>query len=121
MRVRGVAQQRDALGAQAQDLGDDGVVVVLVAVVAAVVVGAPDLLAQVALVGEGQERIHRRARVGDRVLARPAALLGRRGGGGDEGRREPAELILGQVGDVALLVGEHVVGEVGVEARRAAG
>ncbi len=65
----GVAEQPGALGAQLQDLGDDRVVVVGVAVVAAAVVGAPDLLPQVAPVGVGQERLHAGAGVEDRPLA----------------------------------------------------
>ena len=110
-----VAQQADALGAQRQDLGDHGVVVVLVAVVAARVVGAPHLLTQGTLVREGEEGVHRRAGVGDGVLALAAALGRRRRGGLDERVRQASELVLGQVGDVALLVGQDVVRELRVE------
>jgi hypothetical protein len=49
--VRGVAEQLGALGAQREDLGDDRVVVVLAAVVAAADERAPHLLAQIAAVG----------------------------------------------------------------------
>ena len=50
VRVRRVAEQLGALGAELEDLGDDRVVVVLVAVVAAVDEHAPRLLAQIAAV-----------------------------------------------------------------------
>jgi hypothetical protein len=85
-----VAEQADPLVAQAQDLGDERVVVVVAAVVAAAVVGAPDLLAQLAVVGVGEERVDRRAGVGDRKLAGVTAGPGLGGGGGLERRRRPA-------------------------------
>src|SRR5215831_753376 len=51
----GVAQQFRALRAQAQDFGDNFLVVVRIAVVAAAVVGAPNFLAQISPVRIGQE------------------------------------------------------------------
>ncbi len=104
--------------AQREDLGDQRVVVVLVAVVAARVVGAPDLLAQSALVGEGQERVHRRARVGDGVL--PFLPAGRRRLRGrlHESLREAAELVGFEEEDVPLLIREHVLREARVELRQ---
>ncbi len=83
------AQETHTFVAQRQDLGDDGVVVVLVAVVAAGVVGAPDLLAQLALVGEGQERVHGRPGIGHGVPAILPALACSRGGCLDVCVRQP--------------------------------
>jgi hypothetical protein len=102
------AEEFRPLGPQLEDLGDDRVVVLGVAVVAAAVVGAPDLLAQVAPVRVGEERLHAGPRVEDGPLALLAALLG--GGGGGRAQR------VGQAGEVGLLVEEeHVVGLVGEE------
>ena len=109
--VVAVAQKLNALVTQLQDLGDDRVVVALVAVVTARIVGPPNLLPQIALIGERQKRIHRRSGVGDGVLAL-VVLVGRGGRRGlDERVRQAAQLVLGDVLDVALLIGEHVVGE----------
>ncbi len=83
MRVGGKAQDLRAFGAQRQDFGDHGVGVVGVAIVAAVLERAPDLLAQAPVGGEGQERIDAGARVDHRPLPGMAAL----GGGGGEAAR----------------------------------
>ncbi len=95
------------------------VVVVRVAVVAAADVRAPDLLAQVAARRVGEERLHRRARVGDRPLALLAARLrGRRGAGRAATSGRPARSAsLVEHERVALLVGEHVLAEGRVERR----
>ena len=55
VRMRRVAEQSRTLGAQLQDLADDRVVVARIAVVAAAHELAPDLLAQVATGGVGEE------------------------------------------------------------------
>ncbi len=110
-----VAQQFNALVTQLQDFGDDGVVVVLVAIVAAIVIGAPDFLAQITLVGIGQERVHGGAGVEHRIFALMAALGGEVGGGGDEAVRQARQLVLAQIGDVVLFVGQHIVGELRVQ------
>ena len=89
----------------------------LVAVVLAAVVGLPHLLPELALGGEGQERGHGGARVGDGVLALLATLRGGGGGGGAQRFREAPELRLVDEHHVALLVREDVVGELGVEPR----
>ena len=68
------AEQLGAVGAQLHDLGDDRVGVVGIAIVAAVDERAPHLLAKRAVVGEGQHRIDRRARVADRIAAGGQAL-----------------------------------------------
>ncbi len=58
VRVGGEAEQPRPLGAQPQDLGDDGLVVVRAAVVAARHELGPHLLAQLAVGGGGEERLH---------------------------------------------------------------
>ena len=87
----------------------------LVAVVSARIVGAPDLLAEIPFVGERQERIHRRAGVGDGEF--PVVLPLGRGSARrlDERLRESAQLVHGEVGDVAFLVGQDVVREPSVQ------
>ena len=113
--VVGETEQPDALVPQLQDLGDHGVVVVLVAVVAAVDEHPPDLLALRAFVGVREERLDGRPGVGDRVLAFVLALDRGRSGGLHERLGQPAQLLSGEVDGVALLVGEHVVREAGVQ------
>ena len=82
--VRREAEQPGALGAQLQDLGDDRVVVVRAAVVAAVDEHPPDLLAQVA----ARPSRSGTARCDERVLSdRPLALLAARLGGRRRARR----------------------------------
>ncbi len=72
-------EQPGAVGAELHDLGDRRVGVVGVAIVAAVDERTPDLLAERAVVGEGQDRIDRRARVDDGIFAgAELALLRRR-------------------------------------------
>ena len=74
------------------------------------------LFAQVAARGEGQERLHRRAGVGDDPLAFEA--LGRRRGrrGLDHVGRQSGEVVrAGQHQGLALLVAEDVLAEGGVE------
>ena len=120
VRVRGVPEQPRALRPELQDLHDALVVVVLVSVVAPLDEHAPDLLAQVAPGGVGQEGIDARPRIDDRPLP---GLSPRRG----RGRRAVAHG-LGKPGQVRLLLqedhlrallGEHVLAEVGVQPREA--
>ena len=75
--VSGVAQQLGALGPQLQNLGNDGVVVVCAAVVAPVREHPPGLLAQLALVRIGQERVDAGTRVGDDARRRNLTAGGR--------------------------------------------
>ena len=110
-----VAEEFDALVAALEDFRDQGVIVELVVIVAARIVGFPDLLAQLALVRVGQERIHRRAGVQDRIFTFMIALGRQRGRRGDEGVRQAGELVFRQVENVILFVGQHVVRELGVE------
>ena len=111
-----VAEQLRPLGAQLQDLRDDRVVVVGVAVVAAAVEGAPDLLAQVAAVGVGEERLHARPRVEHGPLALLAPLLGGGGRGGAQRVGQAGEVgLLVEEEDVVRLVGEQVLAEPRVE------
>ena len=111
-----IAEEPRALGAQRHHLGDDRLVVGCAAAVAARDPGTKDLLAQVAPRRELQERLDARARQRDDVLAREAALLGRRA------RRRAHEI--GQTGElvlavehegIALLVRQHVLAEAGAE------
>jgi hypothetical protein len=82
------------------------------AVVAAVHEHAPGLLAQVAAVGVGQQRLDARARVGDHPLALLAARLRDLGRAGLHRRRQAGELGLVLDDDLAVvLVGEHVLAE----------
>ena len=84
-----------------------------VLVVAAAVVVAPDNLAHGAVVGIGQERVHRGARVGDRPLALVAVVGGGLGRGGLQVFRQAAELVGLEVGDPAGLLGLQVLAELG--------
>ena len=78
VRVRRIPEERGALGTELEDLGDDPVVVVRVAVVTAAGEHAPDLLAQVAPRRPGEERIDARPRVDHRPLPCLAARCRRR-------------------------------------------
>jgi hypothetical protein len=107
-----VAEQPRTLGAQLQHLADPGVVVARVGVVAAVDEAAPDLLAQVATRGVGQERLDGRAGVGDQPAALEAAGrgVGRRTGAHGFGESGEVSRVLEQ--QVALvLVGQQVLAE----------
>ena len=119
MRERRIAEQLGALDPQRHGLGDDRLVVGLVAFVAARDPGAERLLAQIAPRRELQERLDAGALQGDDVLALHAALVGR------GGRRFAHEI--GQAGEiglavelhrVGLLVGQHVLAERGAERRQ---
>ena len=116
MRVRGIAEQLGPPRPQLEDVGDDPVVVVRVAVVAARGEHAPDLLAQLAARRPGEEGIDARARVDDGPLPRLAAA-----GGGGRGRLAQRGGQAGQVGlsleqdQLRALLGEHVLAEVGEE------
>jgi hypothetical protein len=115
VRVRGIAEQLGALGAQREDLADERVVVGR-AGVAAVDEHAPGALAQVAPGGVGEERVDRRARVGDQPRARHAARLrvGRRGLAHRGG--EPRELgAVAQHEELVGLVLQQVLAEARVE------
>ena len=68
----GKTEQAGALGAQPHRLGDDRLVVGRAAIVAAHDEGAKDLFAQVAAVGELQERLDARTRQRDRVAVETA-------------------------------------------------
>ena len=117
VRMGREAQQSGALGAQFQDPPDDGVVVAGIAVVAAVVEGPPDLLAQVATVGIGQERVDRGAGVEHRIFA-GMLPLGRRGAGrGAHVARQARQVRRVQEQGIVVLVGQQVL----VEGREVAG
>jgi len=116
-----VAEQAGALGAQLEDLGDDGVVVVRVAVVAAHDPHPPALLAQGAIAGIGDERLHRGAGVGDQPLALEALFLGRAGGVGLDRLGQAGQVVRAELEGVAFLVGQLVLAEGGVERRQPLG
>jgi len=111
----GEAEQLGALGAQFQDLGDDPVVVVAVAIVTAAIIGAPDFLAQVAAGGEGEEGLHGGAGILDGELALVSAGLGSGCRCGAQGLGQAVEVRGLQVQHVVVLVGEDVVAELGEE------
>ena len=109
----GEAQDLRALGAQTQDVGDDGVGVVGVAIVAAVLERGPDLLAQA--------RFGEKVRNGstlERVLttAHWPALAAFGGGGGerfDDVRRQAGEIAAVGDEDGGVLVGQQPAAEIG--------
>ena len=70
----GIAEQAGALGAKPHHLGDDRLVVGRAAIVAARNEGAIDLFAQVAPLGELQERLGARTRQRHDVAVEPALL-----------------------------------------------
>ena len=110
------AQEPRPLGAQGHDLGDQRAVVGCAAVLAAHDPGLEDFLAQVAARGELQETFARGTRQRDGVFAGSPALL-RRGARGGAGKiRQAGEIALLQHEGVGLLVGQHVLPELGVEA-----
>ena len=112
-----VAQQMRALGAQGYHLSNNGAVVGLAAVLAALDPRVEDLLAQIAARGELQERLNRGTRQREGVLARVAALFRRssRAGAGEVG--QAVEIGFVQDQRVGPLVGQHVLAELGPERR----
>src|SRR5260221_641972 len=115
VRVAGIAEDMRTFVAQLHDFGNDRLVVVLVAVVAAVGERAPDLLAQLAPVRVREERIDARARVEDRPLAGLAAPRRRLGSPRTERLGQSREVAFFLNEDVARLVGKQVLAEPGVE------
>ena len=108
------AEQLRALGAQREDLGDDGIVVVGVALVAAIDEAVEDPAPQVAACRVGQEGLDARARIQHDPLARHVAFRRRRRGAGEEAIRQTGEVRLAfQHHEIVFLVGQHVLAEVG--------
>ncbi len=117
----GKSEEASTLGAQPHHLGDDRLVVGRAAIVAAHGEGAEDLFAQVAALGELQERLDAGARQRDHVAVELALLrfrlhrlaheVGQAGklGFTRDGQRE------------GLLVGEHVLAEGGAQGGKAFG
>ena len=119
LREGRIAEQLGALDPQRNHLGDDRLVVGLVAFVAARDPGAERLLAQIAPRRELQERLDAGALQGDDVLAVHAALGGRGGRGFAEKIRQAGEIGLAvELHRVGLLVGQHVLAERGAERRQ---
>ena len=116
MGVRRIAEQLGAFGAQLEDLGDDGVVVVLAAVVAAIDKHAPCFFTQVATIGVSQKRIDRRTRIHDHPCAGLFLCLGSSGRGIAKRLRQTGEFIFTlQDEELIRLFGKHVLTELGVE------
>ena len=116
MRVCRIAEQLGAFGAQLQDLGDDGVVVVLVAVVAAVDEHAPRFFAQVAVIGVSQKRIDRRTRVHDHPCAWLFLRFSGCGGSVAQRLRQAGQFVFALEHDELIgLFGEHVLAELCVQ------
>ena len=112
MRVGRIAEQLGAFGAQLKNLGDDRVVVVLVAVVAAIDEHAPRLFAQVATIGVSQKRIDRRTRVHDHPRARLFLRFGGSGGGIAQRLRQSGKFVFTlQNHELIRFFGEHVLAE----------
>jgi hypothetical protein len=104
-------QEPGALLAQAEDLDNDGVVVVGVVVVAPRDEGLVDLLAQVAPGGALQERLDGRTRQRDDRLAFHAALAGCGPGGRDKAVREAVAIGLAEFHEPVLLVAKQMMAE----------
>ncbi len=121
VRVRRIAEELGAFGAQREDFRDDLLVVVRVVVVAAMVEGRPHLLAQVAPVGVGEERLHRGAGILNGPLALMTLLLGRRRRARPDRIREARQIRFSlQIQNVVRFVGQQVLTEIREECRQAA-
>jgi hypothetical protein len=116
MRECRIAEQLGALDPERNHLGDERLVVGLVAFVAARNPGAERLLAKIAPRRELQERLDAGALQGDDVLALHAALCGRGGGcvAHEIGQASEIDLAVERHG-VGLLVGQHVLAKRGAE------
>ncbi len=114
-----IAEQVRPAGAQLQDLGADGVVVVGVAVVASADPHAPARFAEVAAGGIDQEGLHGRAAVGHQPLAGKPLVLGAGGVAVEQGLGQAGE-VLGRLEHqpVLLLVGKFVLAEGGEQGRQ---
>ena len=120
MRVGRKAKQARALGTQLQDFADDRVVVAGIAVIAAVDEGLPNLFAQVAARGVGEERFDGRARVGDDPFAFFAATLGVRSKARAQRVGQAGEIVCFFEDEILLtLVTEQILTEACEEAGKA--
>ena len=107
----GIAEQLGALGAQPHHLGDDRLVVGRAAIVAARDEGAEDLFAQVAALGELQERLDAGARQRDDIAGEAALLrLGFHRLAHEVGQAGKLGFVVQRQRE-GLLVGEHVLAE----------
>jgi len=120
VRVGREAKQARALSAQLQDLPDDRVVVAGITVVATVDEGAPDLFAQIAARGVGEERLDGRARIGHDPFAFFAATLGITGKAGAQRIGQAGEIVGVVEHEILLaLVAQQILTEAREEAREA--
>ena len=117
MREAWIAEQPRLLVAQRRELGDDAVVVVLAAVVAARDPGAEHLLAQIPPGRELQERLDTGAAERHGVLPFQTAILGRPARCGAGEIRQADEVVFAERQHIRLLVGEHVLAETGAKRR----
>ena len=112
------AQELCPLGTQSHHLGDQRAVVGRAAVLAALDPGLEYLLAQIAAGGELQKALARRPSQRDGIFALRAAFLGRRPRGVAGKARKPGEIALLQDQRISFLVRQHVLPELGAQARQ---
>jgi len=110
--VARVAEEVGLAHAQGGDFAQDGLVVEVIVVVAAMDVGLIDLAAQIAVLRILQKRENARIVEGESPFAGLAAFGGGLGGGGDDGRRE-ARQVRGVSDKEGVFVGllEHIIAE----------
>ena len=114
-----IAEQAGALGAQPHHLGNDRLVVGRAAIVAAADEGAKDLLAQIAALRELQERFDAGARQRDNAAVETALLrFGLHRLAHEIGQAGKLGFAFEREGE-SLLVGQHVLAEVGAQRREA--
>ena len=111
-----VAENLGRLGAQLEDVGDNGVVVVGTPVVAAADEHLERLLAQLPAGRKRQEGIHEGAAIGDDPFAVELALSGGLGGGVSQVFWQAGQLVgLLEYQELTFFVGEHILAKLGVE------
>ncbi len=116
-----VPQQGCAFGAQGQHLGDDGVVVVIVGIVAARHPGAVERLAATPVIGILQEGLGAGARQGHRIGRLDLQFRRLRRGGIADRDRNAGHLRLAERQDPVFLVGQDILAELGAQHRKSLG
>ena len=113
-----IAHEPRALGPELHHLGGDGAIVGLAAFLAPRCPGAKGFLAQIAPGRELQERFDARARQGDGVFARMAALDRDARGALRKEIRQAVEIALGEQHQPVFFVRQHILAELGAERRQ---